>query len=72
MPTQEAVEEDMTTILTYSGAGAHGFVIANGSIQGLVESIERAVVGKARFSPRLAAQLLRQRPIRGSSGHPCR
>ncbi len=55
-----AVEEDITTILTYVGAGAHGFVTASGSIEELVESIERAVVDEARFSPRLAAQLLRQ------------
>jgi len=55
-----AVEEDVTTILTYIGAGAHGFVTANASIEELVESIDRAVVGEARFSPGLAAQLLRQ------------
>jgi len=55
-----AVEEDITTILDYAGAGAHGFVTANGSVEELVESIERALVGEALFSPRLAAQLLRQ------------
>jgi two-component system nitrate/nitrite response regulator NarL len=55
-----AVEEDLTTILNYVAAGAHGFVTANGSVEELVESVERALIGEALFSPRLAAQLLRQ------------
>jgi DNA-binding NarL/FixJ family response regulator len=55
-----AVQEDISTILSYAGAGADGFVTANGSVAELVDAVERTSVGELLCSPRIAAQLLRQ------------
>ncbi len=55
-----AVQDDITTILSYAEAGADGFVTANGSVSELVEAIERTAAGELLCSPRVAAQLLRR------------
>jgi DNA-binding NarL/FixJ family response regulator len=70
-----AVREDIAAVLECAEAGADGFFTANGSVQELVEAIERTAAGELLCSPRLAAQLLRraahhaQRPGEPAAGH---
>jgi DNA-binding NarL/FixJ family response regulator len=60
-----AVQEDIGTILSYAGAGADGFVTANGSMTELIEAIERTSAGELLCSARIAAQLFRQAADQG-------
>jgi two-component system nitrate/nitrite response regulator NarL len=55
-----AVQEEISSILDYAEAGAHGFVTANGSITDLVKAIESTAAGELLCSPRIAADLLRR------------
>jgi two-component system nitrate/nitrite response regulator NarL len=54
-----AVQEEISSILDYAEAGAHGFVTANGSMTDLVNAIESTAAGELLCSPRIAADLLR-------------
>ena len=53
-----AVQEEVSSILTYAEAGADGFVTANGSMIDLVRAIESTAAGELLCSPRMAADLL--------------
>jgi two-component system, NarL family, nitrate/nitrite response regulator NarL len=55
-----AVREDIRSILSYAEAGADGFFTATGSMNELVEAIERTAAGELLCSPRIAAELLRR------------
>ncbi|HEY8550336.1 MAG TPA: response regulator transcription factor [Vicinamibacterales bacterium] len=55
-----AVREDINAILDCATAGADGFVTANGSMDELVQAIERTAAGELLCSPRIAAELLRR------------
>lgn len=55
-----AVEEDVSSILTYAGAGAAGFVSIHATSAELYDAIERTVSGELLCSPRMAADLLRR------------
>jgi two-component system nitrate/nitrite response regulator NarL len=55
-----AVQEEISSILDYAEAGAHGFVTANGSMTDLIKAIESTAAGELICSPRIAADLLRR------------
>jgi two-component system nitrate/nitrite response regulator NarL len=55
-----AVQEEISSILDYAEAGAHGFVTANGSMTDLIKAIESTAAGGLICSPRIAADLLRR------------
>lgn len=55
-----AVGDEIDMIIDYAKAGADGFFSANGSLEELVETIERTAAGELLCSPRMAAELLRQ------------
>jgi two-component system, NarL family, nitrate/nitrite response regulator NarL len=55
-----AVEEEVSSILTYAEAGADGFVTANGSMTDLVRAIESTAAGELLCSPRMAADRLQR------------
>jgi DNA-binding NarL/FixJ family response regulator len=54
------VEETLPTVLECAQAGAHGYFDANGSMDELIDAIERVVAGELICSPRIVAALLQR------------
>jgi DNA-binding NarL/FixJ family response regulator len=62
------VPESEDSVLSFAEAGIAGYVPREGSVQDLVDAIERAVRGELQCSPQLAGAIIRRLAWRAAAG----
>jgi len=62
------VPESEESVLSFAEAGIAGYVPREGSVQDLVDAVERAVRGELQCSPQLAGAIIRRLAWRAASG----